>query len=70
MMTEEIIKTGEQIVQGLENLSVSIFTLHLNSCLQRLSGVVLTFNQCLDRSASLETKPWSFGDEHVQSVVE
>lgn len=70
MMTEEIMKAGEQIVQGVENLSVSIFTPQLNSCLQHLSGVVLTFNQCLDRSASLEAKPWSFDDEHVQSVIE
>ena len=40
IMTGEIIRVGEQIACGVENLSMSILAPQLNSCLQLLSSVI------------------------------
>lgn len=40
IMTEEIVRVGEQIACGVENLSMSILAPQLNSRLQLLSSVI------------------------------
>lgn len=48
---------GEQVVCGVDSLSMSVFTPWQNPCLQLLWGLILTFNQGLGGLQALRAWP-------------